>query len=203
MNIFDYLYESNGIHYFKEPTTLTIADIDEDQIYRGQAKKNFDKGKSYDPLPVLIFPDANPNPLPNEVFRWNGEKYYLDYDYRGQVFYEKATGNEVTITEPGALPFTLTAQKYPGEFYEWNHKSKKWVLNQIKQNTAIITANKTQKSILLADAKEQIDILQDELDLELSEDIKVTKVQLKAWKAYRVKLNKVDTANPVWPEVPE
>ena len=59
MNIFDYLYESNGIHYFKEPTTLTIADIDKDQIYRGQAQKNFDKGKSYNPLPVLIFPDAN------------------------------------------------------------------------------------------------------------------------------------------------
>ena len=59
MNIFDYLYESNGIHYFKEPTTLTIADIDKDQIYRGQAQKNFDKGKSYDPLPVLIFPDMS------------------------------------------------------------------------------------------------------------------------------------------------
>ncbi len=59
------------------------------------------------------------------------------------------------------------------------------------------------KSALLAHAKEQIDILQDELDLELAEDEKATASLLKAWKAYRVKLNKVDTANPVWPKVPE
>ena len=40
------------------------------------------------------------------------------------------------------------------------------------------------KSALLAHAKEQIDILQDELDLELAEDEKATASLLKAWKAY-------------------
>lgn len=201
MNIFDYLYESNGIHYFKEPTTLTIADIDKDQIYRGQAQKNFDKGKSYDPLPVLIFPDANS--LPNEVFRWDGKKYYIDYDYRGQKLYEKATGNEITITELGALPATLTAQKWPGEFYEWSNKTKTWVLNQEKKDSAAVAAYEANKSALLAHANEQIDILQDELELELAEDEVATKAQLKAWKVYRVVLNKVDTAKPVWPKRPD
>ena len=93
--------------------------------------------------------------------------------------------------------------KCPGTFYEWSNKTKTWVLNQEKKDRAAAATNEAKKSTLMAQAKEQIEILQDELDLELSEDIKVTKVQLKAWKAYRVKLNKVDTANPVWPEVPE
>ena len=201
MNIFDYLYERNGVHYFKEPTTLTIADIDKDQIYRGQVQKNFDKGKSYNPLPVLIFPDANS--LPNEVFRWYGKKYYIDYDYRGQKLYEKATGNEITITELGALPATLTAQKWPGEFYEWSNKTKTWVLNQEKKDRAAVAAYEANKSALLAHANEQIDILQDELELELADDEVATKAQLKAWKVYRVVLNKVDTAKPVWPKRPD
>ena len=93
--------------------------------------------------------------------------------------------------------------KCPGTFYEWSNKTKTWVLNQGKKDRAAAATNEAKKSTLMAQAKEQIEILQDELDLELSEDIKVTKVQLKAWKAYRVKLYKVDTANPVWPEVPE
>ena len=93
--------------------------------------------------------------------------------------------------------------KCPGTFYEWSNKTKTWVLNQGKKDRAAAATNEAKKSTLMAQAKEQIEILQDELDLELSEDIKVTKVQLKAWKAYRVKLNKVDTANQVWPEVPE
>ena len=94
-------------------------------------------------------------------------------------------------------------EKCPGEFYEWNSNTKTWTLNQEKKDAATIAGNEAQKSSLLANAKEQIDILTDELDLELAEDINVTKARLKAWKIYRVKLNKVDTANLVWPVAPE
>lgn len=202
MNIFDYLYESNGIHYFKEPTTLTIADIDKDQIYRGQAQKNFDKGKSYDPLPVLIFPDANPNPLPNEVFRWNGEKYYLDYDYRGQVFYEKATGNEVTITEPGALPFTLTAQKYPGEFYYWDEQENTWALNEQEKAAAIYKRNHDKKLELFNLSREKISLLTDMVEIMGDESYAP---QLTAWQTFQLKLKAITDLtqeNIVWPEIP-
>ena len=94
-------------------------------------------------------------------------------------------------------------EKCPGEFYEWNSLTKKWTLDQEKKDAATVAANEAKKSALLAHAKEQIDILQDELDLELAEDEEVTAAQIKAWKAYRVKLNKVDTVNPVWPVAPE
>ena len=80
--------------------------------------------------------------------------------------------------------------KCPGTFYEWSNKTKTWVLNQEKKDRAAV-------------AKEQIDILQDELELELAEDEEVTAAKLKVWKAYRVKLNKVDVINPVWPDLPE
>ena len=93
--------------------------------------------------------------------------------------------------------------KCPGAFYEWNSETKVWALNQEKKDSATVAANEAKKSTLMAQSKEQIEILQDELDLELAEDEEATKAQLKAWKAYRVKLNKVDTTNPVWPEVPE
>ncbi len=98
----------------------------------------------------------------------------------------------------------LTAyDKCPGEFYEWNDKTKKWVLNQGEKDKVVKVNNEAKKSVLLAHAKEQIDILQDELDLKMAEDEEVTAAKLKAWKAYRVKLNKVDVTNPVWPELPE
>ncbi len=93
--------------------------------------------------------------------------------------------------------------KCPGTFYEWSNKTKTWVLNQEKKDRAAVAAYEANKSALLAHAKEQIDILQDELELELAEDEEVTAAKLKVWKAYRVKLNKVDVINPVWPDLPE
>ena len=94
-------------------------------------------------------------------------------------------------------------EKCPGEFYEWNSNTKTWTLNQEKKDAATIAANEAKKSTLLTHAKEQIDILTDELDLDLAEDINVTKARLKAWKVYRIAVNNIDTANLVWPVAPE
>ena len=197
-NIKDYLDE-NG--FFKEQATLVVALFDQDGIYRDQAEEVFSAGTCPPTLPVIELPSADMKPEKNQIIRWDGEKYYLDYDFRGQTVYKKETGEAVKVETVGALPDDLTEKEYPGEFYDWGGAD--WVLNQEKKDAATVAANEAQKSTLLAHAKEQIDILTDELDLELAEDINVTKARLKAWKIYRVKLNKVDTANPVWPEKPE
>ena len=99
------------------------------------------------------------------------------------------------------MPDDLTEKKYLGEFYEWDGAN--WTENQAKKEAATQTINETEKSTLLAHAKEQIDILQDELDLGLTENEATTTKQLKAWKAYRVKLNKVDPVLPDWPKQPK
>ncbi len=197
MNIYNYMYKNNGLLYFKDIMELSIADLDQDQIYNGQKQEIFDKSTSLNPLPVLDFPPKNLKPENNQVIRWDGEKYYLDYDFRGQTVYKKATGESVVIKELGVLSDDLTEKKYPGEFYEWDGDN--WVLNQEQKNAATMAANEIQKSTLLIQAKEQIEILQDELDLVLAENEDTTKTLLKSWKTYRVKLNKVNPANPVWP----
>lgn len=49
-------------------------------------------------------------------------------------------------------------------------------------------------------ATEKIAPLQDAVDLgEATDD---EKARLLAWKKYRVQVNRVDTVNPVWPDVP-
>ncbi len=72
-----------------------------------------------------------------------------------------------------------------------------------KSDEQIKAENEVKKIKFLSIASEQINILQDELDLELAEDVEATAAQIKAWKAYRVKLNKVDTENPIWAEQPK
>lgn len=204
MNIYDYMYESNGIWYFNESTSLTVADIDQDQIFKGEKQEVFDKGTSVEPLPVLIFPDAKPNPLPNEVFRWDGEKYYIDYDYRGQVFYEKATGNEVTITELGALPETLTAQKYPGEFYYWDEKQNSWILNEQEKADYIKRSNYNKRGDLLRLASKSIEEIEKEREI-FGDDPDLTR-RYTSWKTFieELKLLTDMTQEEInWPKPPE
>lgn len=56
------------------------------------------------------------------------------------------------------------------------------------------------KTQLLAVASAVISPLQDAVDLGEATDDETA--QLKAWKKYRVLVNRVDTSNPVWPEQP-
>ncbi|EIS5543069.1 tail fiber assembly protein, partial [Salmonella enterica] len=56
------------------------------------------------------------------------------------------------------------------------------------------------KSRLLQMAAEKIAPLQDAVDLEIATDDE--KARLDEWKKYRVRVNRVDTSNPAWPEKP-
>ena len=104
-NIKDYLDE-NG--YFKEPTTLIVALFDQDGIYCDQVEETFSAGTRPPVLPVINLPPADMKPEKNQVIRWDGKNYCLDYDFRGQPVYKKATGEPVKVEAIGALPDDLT-----------------------------------------------------------------------------------------------
>lgn len=84
----------------------------------------------------------------------------------------------------------------PGPNYLWS--GGKWVLNEISNPTEDAESLKQQ---LYEKATAVIAPLQDAVDLEIATEEE--KTMLQAWKKYRVFLNRVDTAKPVWPEVPD
>ena len=189
--------------FITENGYITIASI-YDTVYCGTEDKFFSEGTRPIPMPLCVFPPDDMQPLKYQVIRWDGEKYYLDYDFRGKIFYSKETGAEIEIKELGAISDEMTDKKYPGQFYEW--LGDDWVLNEDKRKEQAQLINQQRKSVLLSQAKEQIEILQDEINLEVSEDVEATEALLKAWKVYRINVNKIKDLtreNVVWPPVPE
>ena len=67
----------------------------------------------------------------------------------------------------------------------------------------IIMINTAKQQKLLNEANKNISILQDAIDFDMSEDGDEEK--LKAWKKYRILLNRIDTSdiNVIFPEKPE
>ena len=88
----------------------------------------------------------------------------------------------------------------PFQFSRWN--GKKWVLDEDEQKEFKIKQNKILKNSLLNEANENISILQDSIDFDMAEDGDEEK--LKAWKKYRILLNRIDISNitVVFPEKP-
>ncbi|MGX8948438.1 tail fiber assembly protein [Providencia stuartii] len=76
-------------------------------------------------------------------------------------------------------------------------------LNPPVSKEQLIAEAEQKKQSLLAEANNAIAPLQDAVDLDMATDEE--KVQLTAWKTYRVLLNRVDTSlapNIDWPEKP-
>lgn len=76
-------------------------------------------------------------------------------------------------------------------------------LNPMIPKEQLIAEAEQQKQILLSEASEAIAPLQDAVDLDIATDEEIAK--LKAWKTYRVFLNRVDTSiapSIEWPEKP-
>jgi len=140
------------------------------------------------------------------------------FDYKTQSFYIDEINSDIPdgsieITEQqhnelygainqGCIIFSdlSYSEPPPSVFHEWN--GKKWVLDEVEQTTFKIKQNKSLKNSLLNEANENISILQDAVDLDMAEDGDEEK--LKAWKKYRILLNRIDVSNipVVFPEKP-
>ncbi len=132
------------------------------------------------------------------VFDAETEMWSLHEDHRGETIYDTTTGNQVYISSPGPLPENVTSVSPDGEYQKWNGKA--WVKDEVAETAARLREAEGTKSRLLQTAAEKIAPLQDAVDLEIATDDE--KVQLDEWKKYRVLVNRVDTTNPDWPDVP-
>ncbi|ECK6620233.1 tail fiber assembly protein [Salmonella enterica] len=145
--------------------------------------------------------DIAPPDIPSShiaVFDAETQAWSLQEDHRGETVYDTTTGNQIYISDPGPLPENVTSVSPDGEYQKWDGKA--WVKDEAAETAARLREAEGTKSRLLQMAAEKIAPLQDAVDLEIATDDE--KVQLDEWKKYRVLVNRVDTTNPDWPDVP-
>ncbi|EAA4227400.1 tail fiber assembly protein, partial [Salmonella enterica] len=132
------------------------------------------------------------------VFDAETETWSLKEDHRGETVYDTTTGNQMYISDPGPLPENVTSVSPDGEYQKWDGKA--WVKDEAAETAARLREAEGTKNRLLQMAAEKIAPLQDAVDLEIATDDE--KARLDEWKKYRVRVNRVDTSNPAWPEKP-
>ena len=128
----------------------------------------------------------------------NGE-WVLVEDHRDKTVYNIKTKESFKIDYLGEIKEGFTLLE-PFQFSKWNGDN--WILDEDEQNAFKIKQNKVLKTSLLNEANENISLLQDAIELDMAED--GDEKRLKAWKKYRVLLNKIDATdiNVIFPEKP-
>ncbi|ELN5470039.1 tail fiber assembly protein [Salmonella enterica] len=132
------------------------------------------------------------------VFDAGTQTWSLREDHRSETVYDTTTGNQIYISAPGPLPENVTSVSPDGEYQKWDGKA--WVKDEAAETAARLREAEGTKRRLLQMASGKIVPLQDAVDLGIATDDE--KAQLDEWKKYRVLVNRVDTANPDWPDVP-
>ncbi|HIF2770353.1 TPA: tail fiber assembly protein [Salmonella enterica] len=145
--------------------------------------------------------DIAPPDIPSSyiaVFDSETQTWSLHEDHRGETVYDTTTGNQVYISDLGPLPENVTSVSPDGEYQKWDGKA--WVKDEAAETAARLREAEGTKNRLLQMASGKIAPLQDAVDLGIATDEE--KSQLAEWKKYRVLVNRVDTSNPDWPDVP-
>lgn len=153
--------------------------------------------------PANAYLDEPPASASGKAIVRKGGKWSLVEDHRGATVYSTADGAPVQWTALGKLPASVTLTA-PGEFDEW--KDGSWQEDQTAKQAAARDAATMRRTLLMQYAGAQIGALQDAVDLEIANDREVA--ALKAWKTYRVQLNRIDLATSVptadgWPTSPD
>lgn len=113
-------------------------------------------------------------------------RWELLEDYRGTI-YSTDSGQPREHAELGPLPEGFTTQPRPSLHHAW--RGNAWVFDEESARTAFISAAVLERNRLQAEATARIAPLQDAADLE--DATEVERIQLDAWKRYRVALNRV------------
>ncbi|MEY0055339.1 tail fiber assembly protein [Providencia rettgeri] len=122
-------------------------------------------------------------------------------DHRGKTAYRTENRQPIPIDFIGELTSDLTLLAPKTEFDKWN--GKKWVTDTEAQKAALVAQAEQEKVQRLDEANTTIMYLQDAIEVGLDDDDYDAK--LKAWKTYRVYLNRVDTSTAPdieWPVKP-
>jgi len=129
----------------------------------------------------------------------NGEWIQIE-DHRDKTVYNIETQEASKVDYLGPIKEGFTMME-PSQFSKWN--GEKWVLDENEEKAFKIKQNKSLKNSLLNEANENISILQDAIDLDMSED--GDEERLKSWKKYRILLNRIDVSdiNVIFPVKPQ
>lgn len=125
-------------------------------------------------------------------------------DLRGFTVYHTGTGEPRQWQLLGELPSDYTLAAPQSEFDSW--EGDHWEVDEAAQLAAQKASATRKRALLLQYASNQVNALQDAVDLEIASDAEAQ--ALKAWKTYRVLLNRVDTvgsvpADDAWPASPD
>ncbi|SLM63447.1 MULTISPECIES: tail fiber assembly protein [Dickeya] len=154
-------------------------------------------------IPAHSFADAPPDATPEQaiVRSQDGLGWDSVVDYRGRTAYDKQTRQATPLTQPGALADNLTLLVPQTECDVW--QGEQWQTDTKAMQALQVNAASAQRSEYLARAQQQLVVLQDAVDLNIATEQETA--ALKAWKTYRVQLNRIDVSNAPdidWPAMP-
>ena len=135
------------------------------------------------------------------IFNEEAQQWKYVEDHRETEVYNTQTGEPQTINQLGSLPENTTLLAPASPFDRWN--GTKWVKDSEAEKQYYLAEARQKKSILLEEAKTQIEILKDSIEFDMSTP--TAEAELVAWRKYRVQLNQLDiSAAPDinWPKQP-
>ncbi|MFJ7173970.1 tail fiber assembly protein [Citrobacter freundii] len=102
------------------------------------------------------------------IFDHEKQKWDVKEDHRNEVVYDTATRQQMYITEPGALPASVTTIAPESDFDVWD--GQQWVKDVAAERKAALEAAVIKKESLINDAMASISVIQ----LKLSAGRKLT-----------------------------
>lgn len=169
--------------------------------YIGAAMDNVPQGTSVVADAYLDEPEIPLVPDMAIVRSPDGQSWLHVPDYRGSVAYDKETKQKTEITEIGDLPDNLTMDAPKTPFDKWN--GKKWVTDKIEQRAHEVAVAESQKQSLLAEAEQEIAMLERKVRLDMATE--TDRAKLTEWEIYSVKMSEADTSaapDIAWPVKP-
>jgi len=167
--------------------------------YLGASDETIPEGVSIPGSTTLIAPGDIED---GHVWVWDGSKWVSQEDNRGKKAYSITDQSQRVINYIGRVKDGFTLKQPATKFDKWN--GDEWVTDTQAQHAAVVTQAEAKKQSLLDLATQKIAPLQDAVDLDMATDEE--KVELVAWKKYRVFVNRVDTStapNITWPTSPD
>ncbi|MGJ7274276.1 tail fiber assembly protein, partial [Morganella morganii] len=131
----------------------------------------------------------------------DGKRWLHVEDHRGKTAYDKTTKEKVLINNVGALPDNLALLEPQTPFDKWD--GKKWVTDKAEQHAHEVAVAESQKQSLLAEAEQEIAMLERKIRLNMATE--TDRAKLTEWEIYSVKVTDTDTsagAGTEWPIPP-
>lgn len=166
-------------------------------------------GKSMDEVPLGFslkadaYPDKPELPAPGFaiVRSEDGKRWLHVEDHRGKTGYDKTTKEKIQINTIGALPDNLTLLEPQTPFDKWD--GEKWVTDKAEQHAHEVAVAESQKQSLLAEAEQEIAMLERKIRLNMATE--TDRAKLTEWEIYSVQVTDTDTSAGVgtkWPIPP-